>query len=94
MILDKIIFISDVIVLVYMSVLCFIFFLFIISATIGFSRQIEEKNISEVFGFENLIDYIPVSLLVPAYNEEITICDTIDSLLCSEYNEYLIIVIN
>ncbi len=94
MILDTIIFIMDNIALVYMSILCAIFFVFIISAAIEFSKTIKEKSISEVFGFDNTIDYTPVSLLVPSYNEEVTICDTIDSLLCSEYSEYEIIVIS
>ncbi|MDY3371747.1 MAG: glycosyltransferase [Terrisporobacter othiniensis] len=84
----------DNIALVYMSILCAIFFVFIISAAIEFSKTIKEKSISEVFGFDNTIDYTPVSLLVPSYNEEVTICDTIDSLLCSEYSEYEIIVIS
>lgn len=94
MILDTIIFIMDNIALVYMSILCAIFFVFIISAAIEFSKTIKEKSISEVLGFDNPIDYTPVSLLVPSYNEEVTICDTIDSLLCSEYSEYEIIVIS
>lgn len=94
MILEKIMFIMDNIALVYMSILCAIFFVFIISAAIEFSKKIKEKSISEVFSFDNPIDYTPVSLLVPSYNEEVTICDTIDSLLCSEYSEYEIIVIS
>lgn len=39
-------------------------------------------------------DDIPVSLLVPAYNEEKTICNTIDSLLNLNYRHYEIVVIN
>lgn len=39
-------------------------------------------------------NYIPVSILVPAYNEEVTIIDTINSLLYLDYPEYEIIVIN
>lgn len=94
MILDKVVFVMDNIALLYMSILCAIFFIFILSAAIEFSKQIKSKSINEIFGFDNPIDYTPVSLLVPSYNEEITICDTIDSLLCIEYSEYEIIVIS
>lgn len=94
MILENIVFIIDNIVLIYMGILCSIFFGFIISSAIEFSKKIKERSISEIFDFNNPNDYTPVSLLVPCYNEEITICDTINSLLCSEYNEYEIIVIS
>ena len=39
MILEKIMFIMDNIALVYMSILCAIFFVFIISAAIEFSKK-------------------------------------------------------
>ena len=38
--------------------------------------------------------YIPVSILVPAYNEEVTIVDSIQSLLRLDYQLYEIIIIN
>lgn len=38
--------------------------------------------------------YIPVSIIVPAYNEEVTIIDTIDSLLNLDYKLYEIIVVD
>ena len=38
--------------------------------------------------------FIPISVLVPAYNEEPTICDSVKSLLQIEYPEFEIIVIN
>lgn len=38
--------------------------------------------------------YVPVSIVVPAYNEEITICATIRSLLSLEYKLYEIIVVD
>jgi peptidoglycan-N-acetylglucosamine deacetylase len=40
-------------------------------------------------------DYVPfVSILVPAYNEELVIVNTINSLLASDYSKYEIIVID
>ena len=38
--------------------------------------------------------YVPVSIIVPAYNEEVTIADTIRSLLSLDYKLYEIIVVN
>lgn len=46
------------------------------------------KNILEVD------EDIKVSIIVPAYNEEVTIIDTIESLIHLEYNSYEIIVVN
>lgn len=92
--LNKTLLIIDNIALIYMSMICVIFFIFIISAVLEFSKQIKEKSINEIFEFDNPIDYTPISLLVPAFNEEVTICDTIDSLLCSEYSKYEIIIIS
>ena len=38
--------------------------------------------------------YVPISIIVPAYNEEITITETIKSLLNLDYRSYEIIVVN
>ena len=38
--------------------------------------------------------YVPISIVVPAYNEEVTIVDTINSLLNLDYKLYEIIVVN
>lgn len=38
--------------------------------------------------------YFPVSILVPAYNEEVTIVDSIESLLCLNYRLYEIIIVD
>ncbi|MCL2479645.1 MAG: glycosyltransferase family 2 protein, partial [Treponema sp.] len=42
----------------------------------------------------NSKNMIPISLLVPAHNEEVTIVDSIKSMLNLNYSEYEIIVIN
>ena len=64
---------------------------------------------SVVYGFKNLLSsqrmktlgislknifYFPVSIIVPAYNEEITIISTIESLLRLDYRQYEIIVVD
>lgn len=47
--------------------------------------------------FQNISDnkyYIPVSIIVPAYNEEVTVADTVRSLLSLDYISYEIIVVD
>jgi cellulose synthase/poly-beta-1,6-N-acetylglucosamine synthase-like glycosyltransferase len=39
-------------------------------------------------------NYIPISILVPAYNEEQTIVECINSILCLDYPEYEVVIIN
>ncbi len=46
---------------------------------------------------QNIIEhdyYIPISIIVPAYNEEVTIIQTIESLLNLDYKTYEIIIVN
>ncbi len=38
--------------------------------------------------------YVPITIVVPAYNEEVTVVDTVRSLLCLEYRSYEIIVVD
>lgn len=38
--------------------------------------------------------YIPVSIIVPAYNEEVTVVETVKSLLALDYNLYEIIIVD
>lgn len=38
--------------------------------------------------------YVPISIIVPAYNEEVTVVETVKSLLALEYNLYEIVVVD
>lgn len=38
--------------------------------------------------------YVPITVVVPAYNEEVTICKTVESLLNLDYRIYEIVVVN
>lgn len=38
--------------------------------------------------------YVPISIIVPAYNEEVTVVETVKSLLSLEYTLYEIIVVD
>ena len=38
--------------------------------------------------------YVPISIIVPAYNEEVTVVETVKSLLALEYKLYEIVVVD
>jgi cellulose synthase/poly-beta-1,6-N-acetylglucosamine synthase-like glycosyltransferase len=51
----------------------------------------------EILEFENMFQsefYKPVSIIIPAYNEELTIVDNIISILSLQYPEYELVVVN
>lgn len=52
------------------------------------------KQFHEGLSLENPINYAPISVLVPAHNEELTILDTVQSLCRLDYPEYEVIVID
>ncbi|MGL4362978.1 MAG: glycosyltransferase family 2 protein [Cellulosilyticaceae bacterium] len=94
MTLNDILILLDGIVFLYVIVMFIVFFAFVLFSTAKFTKHLKAKNSLHNFGLNNLQDSIPVSLLIPLYNEEVTICDTINSLLEVDYNEYEIIAIN
>ncbi len=68
----------------------FLFLSVVIGATTLYNRRREEK-------FKNTFSqdyYIPISIIVPAYNEEVTVVETIKSLLQLQYRSYEIIVVD
>ena len=91
---EDIIYFFDNIVLIYVAIMFFVFFIFVISSALSFDKHIKFRGFINNFNLDYNADYIPVSLLVPAYNEEVTICKTIESLLATDYKQYEIIIIN
>lgn len=74
-------------IVIYGSIL-FISVMF--GAIVFFSSKVKKK-------YKNTIereDYLPISILVPAHNEEVTIISTINSLLKLDYNLYEIVIID
>jgi cellulose synthase/poly-beta-1,6-N-acetylglucosamine synthase-like glycosyltransferase len=55
-----------------------------------YQKRQNERMKSEIF--QDL--YIPVSIIIPAYNEETTIVDTVRSLLIQDYSVFEIVVVN
>ncbi len=68
-------------------------FLFL-AVTVGSSALYQLKRRNTLKNELHQDYYVPVSILVPAYNEEITIVDTVRSLLSLEYKLYEIVVVD
>ncbi len=68
-------------------------FLFL-SVVVGASKLYQDKEYELLQNklWQNY--YVPVSILVPAYNEEITVVDTVRSLLALDYKLYEIIIMD
>ncbi len=62
-------------------------------SVISIRRYMEEHSISTLPSISTGLE-MPISLLIPAYNEEITIINSIQSLLQLNYPEFEVIVIN
>ena len=71
--------------------------IYLLLNVLSFKRIIEHKrkmayvDLKKIFKFQN---YKPISVIVPAYNEENTIVESIKSLLQLEYPEYQLIIVN
>lgn len=68
---------------------------FLFLAVVTGSSELYKKKQQEKLKNTLLQDYfIPVSIIVPAYNEEVTVVETVKSLLALDYNLYEIIVVD
>ncbi len=79
---------------IYMTGYAMFLFLSAISGAIVMHKNAKRSRFRKRLYLEHSENYQPVSLLVPAYNEEETILDAIHSLMKIDYAEYEIIVIN
>ena len=68
---------------------------FLFLAVVIGSSELYKKRQQEKLKNTLLQDYfIPISIIVPAYNEEVTVVETVQSLLALEYKLYEIIVVD
>lgn len=76
---------------------CYLFgyssFLFF-SVIVGASSLYQKRQQEELKSVLNDDYFIPISIIVPAYNEEVTVVKTVESLLTLEYTCYEIIVVD
>ena len=66
----------------------------ILSITIGATTLYEKYRKKKMYNFIEHDPYIPVSIIVPAYNERLTVIDTVKSLLQLDYSLYEIIIVD
>ncbi|MDE6984279.1 MAG: glycosyltransferase family 2 protein, partial [Lachnospiraceae bacterium] len=83
-------FLSGVAVFFLMYLIIYASYLFA-SVTVGAFRLFRLDRMSQIKNELKHEFYFPVSILVPAYNEEVTIIDSVESLLHLDYKLYEII---
>ena len=66
----------------------------ILSITVGATALYEQHKKKKLYNFIEQDPNIPVSIIVPAYNERLTVVDTVESLLQLDYASYEIIVVD
>lgn len=92
--LEDIVYYINVFFFIYMFIYAIVFFFTTSFSAINLDDFFIRKKHMSYSMISNKLNYIPISILVPAYNEEITIIETINSLMDLDYPEYEIIVIN
>ena len=80
--------------LYYMFIYAIVFFISTIFAILNLNEDKRNKLYLNELSLKSTDNYVPVSILVPAYNEEETICDCVESLSYVDYPEYEIVVID
>lgn len=78
----------------YVFIYAVIFFISTISSVLEIDEDRRKKMYLNEISIKDSENYVPISILVPAYNEEETIVDCINSLSYLDYLEYEIIVID
>lgn len=87
---------------VFLHVVAFLFLVYLLiyatylflSVSLGAYRLYKQDKMVQIKNELKHDYYFPVSVLVPAYNEEVTILDSIRSLLTLEYKLYEIVVVD
>ncbi len=78
----------------YVVVVSFTYLIQLFYAFSGLKKYKKSMDYSNYSKFTDSVNIVPISVLVPAYNEEQTICDTVKNLLSLDYPTHEIIVIN
>lgn len=92
--IKEIILVFNEILLYYVLSINAIYFIQLILSAFGLYDYIKKMHYSDYKKYTASANMIPISVLVPAYNEESTIVDNIKSLLALYYPAYEVIVIN
>lgn len=80
--------------LFYVLLISSIYFIQLVSATIGLRQYSKSLNYTDYRRFQESDNMVPISVLVPAYNEAATIADSVRNLLLLDFPHYEVLVIN
>ena len=80
--------------MIYIAIYAIIFFISTLSAIFVIEKNQSYRKYQHEIDSKNEDSLLPISILVPAYNEEQTIIDCIESNLYLDYPEFEVIVIN
>lgn len=78
----------------YVFIYAIVFFISTISSVLELNEDRRKRKYFNKLSIKSNDNYVPVSILVPAYNEESTVADCIESLAHQDYPDYEIIVID
>ncbi|KMT22217.1 glycosyltransferase family 2 protein [Clostridium cylindrosporum] len=92
--MEDIIYLLNVFFMIYMFLYAIIFFFSIFFSIVDLEKFFKRRKFMNNMTLSNKLNYMPISIIVPAYNEEVTIIESIDSLLHLDYPEYEIVIIN
>lgn len=92
--LEKIVDFINLFFMYYIFIYAIIFFVSTVYSIIDFHEFNLKKRFNNTINIYDKKVYTPISILIPAYNEEKTILKCINSLLELDYPEYEIIIIN
>jgi len=81
-------------IIVYVAVVGIINLIQMLIALVFSVMYIKKANFSDIKLYKESYNMVPISILIPAYNEENIVIQSIRSLLSLEYSTYEIIVIN
>jgi len=82
------------IILLYFLLINSFYFLFI---SLSFAATNHYRNKMKFFSFKDIFhspNVKPISIIAPVYNEELSVIESVNSLLCLEYPLYEVIVVN
>lgn len=77
---------------IYMMIYCAVILISAIIGTISLYIEYKKRILKNVFGLEE--ECIPISIISPAYNEEVTIIDSVINMLNLDYSIYEVIIID
>ena len=81
-------------IIIYVAIVGIINVIQMLMAMVFSVRYIKKARFSDIKLYKESYNMVPISILVPAYNEEEIIIQSIKSLLALEYSNYEVIVVN